>query len=433
MSKQVLLLPLILLGLNAQAAPPIEHWLTDNGARVYFVETHQLPMVDVTVGFDGGSARDPQEKPGLAHLVNVLMAEGAGGMDEHAIALELESAGAQYGNENGRDMSIFQLRSLSDRALFQRAVDVFAKIVTQPSFPASALQRERQRTLVELKQEKQSAREVAERAFYSALFGSHPYARATNGEESGIDAVTRADLVEFHRRYMVGANAVVAIVGDLSRKEAAALAQTIVGGLPRGESAPMVERVAEPKGEYRHIEFPSNQTHLMMGLPGVSRGDPDYFPLYVGNHILGGSGLISRLAVEIREKRGLAYSVYSYFVPMRERGPFVIGLQTRNDQSELAERLVRETVSRFVQQGPSPDELVAAQKNITGGFPLALDSNKKIAGYLLMIGFYGLPLDYLETFPEKIDAVTIEEVRDAFRRRVDPDRLVRVVVGGARS
>ncbi len=183
----------------------------------------------------------------------------------------------------------------------------------------------------------------------------------------------------------------------------------------------------------QQIAFPSNQSHLLLGQPGVSRYDPDYFPLYVGNYILGGSGLISRLAVEIRENRGLAYSVYSYFLPMRERGPFIIGLQTRNDQTKLAEKVTRDTVSKFVKSGPTAEELDSAKKHITGGFPLLLDSNRKIAGNLLTIGFYDLPLDYLDTYAQKIEAVTIEHVRDAFRRRLDPERLVRVVVGGGKT
>ena len=427
-----LFLPLALLwSAHSAAALDIQTWETENGARVYFVETRQLPMVQLSVGFDAGSARDPQDRLGLAHLVNLMVEEGAADLDGESIALALESVGAQYSNENGRDMSVFELRSLSDRGLLDPAARVFAKVLNSPTFPDASLERERQRLLVRLAQREQSPRDVVTRAFYAHLFEGHPYAKPPDGETQGVQRISRDDLVDFHRRYFVGANAVVALVGDLSRAEAEALVTQVVGGLPRGRAAEKVAAVPERRaGALVDIQFPSNQSHLLMGQPGVSRHDPDYFPLYVGNHILGGSGLISRLSVAIREQRGLAYSVYSYFLPMRDRGPFIIGLQTRNDQSELAEQLARETVARFVSEGPTAEELEAAKKNITGGFPLLIDSNRKIAGNLLNMAFYDLPMNYLDTYSDHIDAVTAEQIRDAFRRRVDPERLVRVMVGG---
>lgn len=416
---------------SALAMNPIQHWRTDNGARVYFYPAHELPMVNIEVGFDAGSARDPADKAGLAHLVNIGVREGAADMDGAAIESALDAVGAELGNENGRDMSVFDLRSLSKPKILEQAVTVLGKMLTAPTFPDAAIERERQRSLVSLAQQKQSPGDTVQRAFYKALFAGHAYSNHPDGTEAGLKAVDRADLIAFHKKYFVAANAVVAIVGDLSRARAERVAQQIVGGLSRGAPAPRLSQVRElSRANTVKIDFPSNQSHLLMGQPGVSRHDPDYFPLYVGNYILGGSGLISRLAVEIREKRGLAYSVYSYFVPMRQRGPFVIGLQTRNDQAQLAEQVTRETVAKFVQEGPTAEELEAAKKHITGGFPLLLDSNKKIAGNLLNIGFYDLPLDYLDTYSEKIEAVTIDDVRDAFRRRLDPDRLVQVIVGG---
>jgi zinc protease len=166
-----------------------------------------------------------------------------------------------------------------------------------------------------------------------------------------------------------------------------------------------------------------------MGQPGVRRGDPDYFALYVGNQILGGGGLVSRISEEVREKRGLSYSAYSYFLPMRADGPFVLGLQTRNDSADEALKVLRQTLVDFRNDGPTGKELEAAKRNITGGFPLKIDSNSDILGYIAMIGFYKLPLDYLDTFNGKIEAVTAKQIRDAFQRRVDPDRMVTVTVG----
>jgi zinc protease len=161
----------------------------------------------------------------------------------------------------------------------------------------------------------------------------------------------------------------------------------------------------------------------------MRRLDPDYFPLWVGNYILGGGGFNSRFTREVREQRGLTYSVYSAFAPYRQAGPFTIGLQTRRDQAAAALDVVRTTLREFVRDGPTPDELEGAKQNVIGGFALRTDTNRKILDYLAVIGFYGLPLDWLEQFPQRVAAVTVEQVRDAFRRRVDPDRLATVVVG----
>jgi zinc protease len=180
----------------------------------------------------------------------------------------------------------------------------------------------------------------------------------------------------------------------------------------------------------QRIDFPSSQTHVYLGQPGMRRGDPDYFPLYVGNHILGGSGLVSLLMHEVREKRGLSYSTYSYFAPMAVRGPMIMGLQTKNDQAEEARGVLLDTLQRFIDEGPTDDELDAALKNITGGFPLRIDSNSDVVSYLSVIGFYDLPLDYLDRFTDRVSSVTKEQIRDAYRRRVHPQRLAMVLVGG---
>jgi zinc protease len=171
----------------------------------------------------------------------------------------------------------------------------------------------------------------------------------------------------------------------------------------------------------------------MIGAPGIRRDDPDYFTLFVGNYILGGGGFVSRITEEVRQKRGLAYSAYSYFAPLQARGPFIIGMQTRRDQADEALAVLRDTLREFVSKGPTEQELQAAKQNIVGGFPMRIDSNRKIHDYLRLIGFYDLPIDYLETFVANIERVTVADIKAAFARRVDPDRLVTVVVGADRS
>jgi zinc protease len=271
---------------------------------------------------------------------------------------------------------------------------------------------------------------VADRLFYRSLYGDHPYGHDPSGDTDSLERIERAQLMAFHDRYYVAANAVVAIVGAVDRDQAAAIAERVVAGLPAGRKAAPLPKTPAASGVKVRETFPSSQTHIFLGQRGMARHDPDFFPLYVGNHVLGGSGLVSLLGEEVRNKRGLSYSVYSYFAPMRVDGPFVMGAQTKNAQADQALTVMRDTLERFVAEGPGEEELVAAKRNITGGFPLRIASNRKIVEYIAMMGFYDYPLDWMATLVDKVEAVTAEQVRDAFSRRMHPDRLVAVVVGG---
>lgn len=420
---------------QAHANPTIQHWETKNGARVFFVPAPQLPIVDIRVIFDAGSARD-HGKPGLAAFTNGMLEEGAGSgeqaLDADAIAERFDSTGAIFSLDSLRDMATLNLRSLTKPALLKPSLETMALIINEPSFPNDALERVRKQILIGLRYEEQSPGDIASKAYYAALFGDHPYASPSNGTKESVAALKREELLAFYKRYYVGRNAIVAIVGDLDRSHAEKLAEQLVGKLPTGAPAPTLPEVEPMRKATRiHKPHPSTQTHVLIGQPGMRRGDPDYFQLYVGNHVLGGSGLVSRISNEVREERGLAYSAYSYFVPMRAEGPFTMGLQTRNEQTDEAMEILRQTLKRFVNEGPTNKELEAAKKNITGGFPLNIDSNKDIIGYIGMIGFYRLPLDYLDRFNERVEAVTVEQVKDAFQRRLHPDRMVTVTVGGS--
>jgi zinc protease len=425
-----LLVGLLLLVRPAQANPDIEHWQTGNGAEVYFVRAPGLPMVDLRVVFHAGSARDGA-KPGVAALTNRMLMLGAGGLSADDVARRFDDAGANVENGSERDMAWVALRSLTASAQLGPVSRTLAQVLAHPDFPAADLERERKHQLVAIKSQEQSPSGVANKAFYRAVYGDHPYGSPPLGTKASVQALTRADVAAFYQRYYVARNAVVAIVGDLDRKAAAALAETVVGGLPRGERAPALPPV-KPLAEARtiRIHHPSTQTTVLIGQPGDYRGDPDYFPLYVGNHALGGGGLVSLLNDEVREKRGLAYSVYSYFMPMARKGPFMIGTQTRNDQTRQTIQVMDDTLRGFLKRGITARQLADAKKNITGGFPLRIDSNKKIVGYAAMIGFYGLPLDYLDRFNARVEAVSRRQINDAMRRRLQPDRMVTVIVGG---
>ncbi|NIP72363.1 MAG: insulinase family protein [Gammaproteobacteria bacterium] len=428
--RATLLFWLFALAVPLQAAPNIQHWRTDNGARVYFVPAGDLPVVDVRVVFAAGAVRDG-DRPGLATLTNHMLMFGAGDWDADAIARRFEAVGARTGAGAKRDMAWVSMRSLSDPQLLDPAVETLARVLGEPSFPKKDLARERERRLVALEQEKEAPDRLARRAFYRAVFGDHPYAHSPLGTAGSVKRLAREDLVRFYERFYAAGNAVVAIVGDLDRDRAKALAVRLTAGLPEGEAPPPLPPVQSlDEARTVRIEHPSTQTHVLIGQPGMARGDRDYFSLYVGNHALGGSGLVSRISEEVREKRGLSYSAYSYFAPMERKGPFAMGMQTRNEQTEEGIRVLRQTLEHFVAEGIGAGELEATKKNITGGFPLRIDSNREIAEYLAMIGFYELPLDYLNTFIERVESVTRQDVQDAFARRVHPERMVTVIVGG---
>lgn len=420
---------LILFTAGVQATPHIQQWETGNGTRVFYVHAPELPMVDFRVWFNAGAARDGTQ-PGLALLTNALMPEGAGSLDANALAEKFDAIGARFGNDSQRDVSEFTLRSLSDKAILDQAVSLLSLILTRPSFPEEAFNREKNRLAIALKGQKQSPDSIADRAFYHAVYGDHPYGSMPEGDEDTIAKINREHLQAFHKKYYVGANAIIAIVGDISKDRAAAIAEQLTGKLPKGEAAGTIPNISKASAPgLQRIEHPSTQSHVLMGQPGVRRGDEDYFALYLGNHILGGSGLISRISEEIREKRGLSYSSYSYFLPMQANGPFILGLQTAVKSTDEALSVLKETLKEFIEKGPTPAELEAAKKNITGGFPLRVSSNSKIVEYVAMIGFYNLPLTYLDEFMDRINAVTLEQVKDAFRRRVNPEQMSVIIVG----
>ncbi len=415
---------------QASAAARIEHWLAASGARVYFVNTPALPMLDVRVVFDAGSARDGDQY-GLAALTMALFGDSSGPWTADQVAEQFEAVGAVFGNGVSEDMAWLSLRSLNENALFDKAFATFKQVVAHPAFAAADFQREKNLMLASLQQRQETPGAVASEAYRKALYRDHPYGHLSEGRPETVAALELPQLQDFYRRFYTTANAIVVIVGDADRRRAERIADDLLADLPRGEKAPELPEVVLPVASSEsHVDFPSSQTHVLSGMPGVARKEADYFPLYVGNHILGGGNLVSRLFNEVREKRGLAYSASSQFNPMYRPGPFTMGLQTRNDQTKQAVEVMNSTLRDFIASGPSDAELQAAKRNITGGFAMRVDTNGKLLEYATMIGFYQQPLDYLDTFSAKVEAVSAAEIGDAFRRRVKPELFQTVTVGG---
>lgn len=437
--------------LPAQAALQIQSWTLDNGARVLFVENHSIPIVDLNVDFDAGSRRDPADKAGVAMLTNAMLARGvreqrfsngssgsSGSNGEEHMTLEpalteaqisdaFADTAAQRGGGADNERANASLRSLSSAPERTAAVKLLARLLAQPAFPAELLARDKARTIADIKEDLTKPEAIAGKAFWHLLYGSHPYANEATVES--VEPITRDDLALFHRTHYVANRAVVSIIGDVTRTEAEDIARQLTLRLPQGAPLPPLPPVPAAQAQQQRIPHPASQAHILIGMPAEVRGDPDYFALMVGNYILGGGGFVSRLTNEVREKRGLTYGVYSAFIPMAQKGPFQIGLQTRKESAEQALQVVNQTLSAFLRDGPTEDELKAAKDNLIGSFPLRIDNNRKILANIALIGFYNLPLDYLDTWTDHIAKVGIADIRAAFGRKIAQDKLSTVIVG----
>ncbi|MDZ7939236.1 MAG: pitrilysin family protein [Rhodoferax sp.] len=421
---------------SAWAGIPIQHWTQASGAQVFLVESPGIPMVDVQIDLDAGGRRDPADKPGLASLMASGTANGVratateAALDENALSEAWADLGASFGGSAGADRMSFALRSLTYPDLLDRAITLAARQLAEPAFPEAPWLRDRPKLLASLKEADTRPATLAARAFGRAVYGSHPY-----GYEMTAESLMRTsvqDLRALHASAVRACDAKVSVVGAVTRAQADTLVQRLLARLPVASCSarPLVPEVAalQAASEQR-IAFASAQAHVLVGQPGFQRNDPDFLALTVGNQILGGGGFTSRLTNEVREKRGLTYSVYSNFAPGLHAGAFTMGLQTRPDQAQQALDLVREVLAKFVAEGPTEKELQAAKDNLMGGFALRLDSNGKLLGNVANIAWNGLPLDYLDRWTERVDKITMADVRAAFSRKVQPDKMATVVVG----
>lgn len=432
------LFSLLLIASSAHAGLNIQHWILENGARVYFVETHAIPVFDVSVDFDAGARRDPAAKSGIAALTNGMLARGVraatlpdgtteSGMTESEISDALADVAAQRGGGPGTDRSGMSVRTLSSSAERDQSIRVLARLLAHPSIPEEFFRRDKARTISSLKEGLTKSESIADKAFWRLAYNDHPYGNETTVDT--VEAITRDDLLQFHQTHYVANRAVIAMIGDVTREQANAIAIELTRRLPQGGALPEIPVVPASKGIEQRFPHPASQSHLLLGMPALARGDKDFFALTVGNYILGGGGFVSRIYREVREQRGLAYSSYSYFNPMTQPGPYIAGLQTRKDQTDEALKVVRETIATFLRDGPTEAELKAAKDNLIGGFALRIDNNRKILDNLSMIGYHQLPLDYLDTWTAQVSRVTVSDIRSAFARKLSLDRMVTVVVG----
>ena len=425
--KTILITILIFFSNFASANLNIQHWESNNDARIYFIENHDLPIVDINVDFRAGSVKDTKQKSGLASLTNHMMVLGSGGVNEEDLANQFIDLGAQLNSSFDQDKSGFSVRTLAEKR--SEAIDLLTLVLHKPNFDKDILEREKKRYVASISQSEIMPGSIASKTFMKALYGEHPYGLSASGEVETIKKISKKDLHNFYKNNYFSNELSIVIVGDISRKEAKDLGNKISLGFTQSKIALPIPIVNQEKGQEIRINHPAKQAHLYYGAPIIKRGDPDFLALYLGNYILGGGGFVSRLTQVIREDRGLAYSVYSYFMPYIEKGPFQIGVQTKKNQVGQAKKLIDKTVAEFIKNGPKSQELKRAKDFMIGGFPLKLDSNKSILEYVSMMAFYKYPLDYLETFTKKIDKISVEEIKSAFQRRVDMSKFSIVIVG----
>jgi zinc protease len=422
------------------AAIPIEHWTQPSGAQVFLVQSPAIPMVDVQIDLDAGARRDPADKPGLANLMASATAYGvkargtAPALDENGLSDAWADLGASFGGSASADRLSFTLRSLTYPDLLDKASTLAARQLGDAVFPDAPWLRDRPKLVASLKEANTRPATLAGRAFARAVYGTHPYGAQSTEETLG--SISAADMRALHAQALRACSAKVSLVGALNRAQADALVTQLLSYLPSNGCAvlpPVAEVASLAAAHEKYIPFASAQAHVLVGQPGFKRNAPDFFALTVGNHILGGGGFTARLTEEVREKRGLTYGVSSAFAPGLHAGAFTISLQTRPDQAQQALALVREVLAKFVAEGPTEKELQAAKDNLVGGFALRLDSNRKLLDNVANIAWNDLPLNYLETWTAQVQQLTVADIRAAFARTLQPDKMVTVVLGAEES
>ena len=422
---------------SVQAALPIQQLDSYKGAKAYLVQTQSLPMLDIEISIDAGTRYDPASKAGLAIMTAELLDNGirsAGrNLTEAQIADEIADLGADIKIGVSGERAMILVRCLSRPDIRDRAIQLARLILSSPTYDSVIVNREKQRISAGLLEAETKPDFVLDRRFRKAVYGDYPLGNAVTVKS--IAGLSVSDLKQFHQQFYRSDRVIVSMVGDVSKSEAQEIMQTLVKDLPQtGSSIPPLPELARSPVENLSereitIPFDSQQAHIAMGMTAIARNNPDYFPLIVGNYALGGGGFVSRLMNEVREKRGLAYSVFSYFAPGQETGIFQAGLQTKNDQASMALDVMTETISQFIAKGPTQSELDAAKANLINGFPLRIDNNRKLLDNVSSIAWNGLPLNTLDTWTEQVNAVTREQVESAFQKYLAMDRMKIVVLG----
>ncbi|MEM9145202.1 MAG: pitrilysin family protein [Pseudomonadota bacterium] len=419
---------LVALTVVSARAVEVQQATSPAGTAFWLVEEPSIPIVSIQMSFKGGARLDPPDRPGLSRLTVGLLDDGAGDLDAVAFSKERDRIAARYGFGVDHDSLTVSATMLKDEA--QASAALLGTVLAEPRFDPEAIERMRAQMLSGLASDETDPGTIAGRTWYARAFPEHPYGRTTAGTPDAVRAITRAEIVATHARLLARARASVAVVGAVTVDEAGQLIDTILAGMPEGgPAAPIAAEPAPPPSGIEVVPLSVPQSVAVWGQTGLRRDDPDFFAAFVMNHILGGGGFSSRLMTEVREKRGLAYSVYAYLSELDGAVLYIGRVQTANDRIAESLDVVRAEWRRMAEEGVSQDELDKAKRYLTGAFPLRFDSNAKIAGFLVFAQEAGLGADYIDRRNGLIEAVSVEDIRRVAARLLAPDALSIVVVG----
>lgn len=416
-----------------QGAFPLHHWKTSNAVDTYFVPTEQLPIVDLHITFDAGSARDANT-PGLAALCSYLLEEGAGSLSADQIAEQFENVGAEFNTRVTRDKMTIKLRALADPHILMPVVTLVSQLIAFPSFNESSVEQLKNQVLITLKQSSENPETLGSKALDELLYPKHPYGHLISGTMEGISKIKPEDLVAFHKRYFVTKNASITIVGGIHRDLARDISNLVLNTLETGEKPVPIPTVHSlTKLVEKRISIPSKQTHILLGSVFNVESEQDYYALLLANYILGDGPLVARLFKDLREKRGLTYNVGSDIEHFLAGDAFLIYAQTKAGQGikTLAETL--KVTNDFIEQGPTEVEIEEAKRGMIGGFPLTISNNAKIADMVSTLVFYKWPLDYINTYPQHIGALNKKIVQETVKKYIQTDKMAIVMVGEEKS
>lgn len=410
------------------AMPPVQRQVLPNQMILLVSEEHSLPFVTLQLLIDAGSRRDPSKEEGLAYLTAKGLLLGTSRQTERALNEELDFMGASLSTSPGRDYISLNLRVLKKD--LEKGLNLFQDVLTQPTFPQEEVKREIGKTLAAIQAAEDQPEVVAEKAFEENLFLRGPYKHPVEGTRDSVSRITRESLRQFYQRYYHPGSSILTVVGDITGEEIRSKLLPLLEKWAAGKASMEPFQAEFAKGpKIVKIDRPLTQANIILGQAGVSRDNPDFYALTVMNYILGGGGFSSRLVEEIRNKRGLAYSVASFFDPGKHPGSFQIVLQTKNTSAKEAVSLAREQVERIRKELVSEKELERAKKYLVGSFPMRLDTQGKLANFLIQVEYYGLGMDYAARYPRLIQAITREEILRVAQKYLHPDNDILVVVG----
>jgi zinc protease len=411
------------------AGPVVERATLPNGIRLVLSQQRSVPIAAINCIIDGGARVDPPGKAGLANLTGSLLSEGTKGRTSEEISRLIDSLGGSFDTGTSSDWVLASAAVLSRD--FATGVDLVARSVREPTFPPDEVERRRKEILGELEADEDEPGLVAQRAFRKALFGDAAYGKPVDGTPDSVKALTRDDVLAYHRDEIQPQRTICAVVGDVATSEMKATVERFLGDWQATGKSLETKAAVAPPAKSVVVDRPVTQASVVLGQIGVARSNPDYFPILLMNWVLGGGGFNSRLMQTIRTKSGLAYSVASAFESSKLPGAFQVALQTKVESAADAIKLVRAEIQKLHDEGATEAELKAAKDYLTGNFPLRLDSTGKLAGFLGQVEYFGLGDDYIERYGERIRAVTLEQVKAAAQKYLAPDALVQIVVGPA--